>query len=305
MTNDTAPFVNLSDGGHFDNMGLYELVRRRCSFILLCDAEQDPEFKFEGLGSAIRKCRIDFGACVEIDTSLIRPGKGGKPSGNHSAVGSIVYLDGSEGTLVYVKPSLTSDEPEDVTQYHQAHADFPHETTADQWFTESQFESYRALGFHAMEQTLKPAGAWIDWKPEQPDVSGLIDALKKYWYPENPNLMDNASRNTATLIKMLDTIRETVELRTLGSKLFPGITVPPPGDVVATQEFYFGLSILQLVEDIYFDFKLDRPVWAKDPRIGGWNNLFRTWKRVPEVAEAWASAQGTFRKDFQIFWEGL
>ena len=221
MTNDTAPFVNLSDGGHFDNMGLYELVRRRCSFILLCDAEQDPEFKFEGLGSAIRKCRIDFGACVEIDTSLIRPGKGGKPSGNHCAVGSIVYLDGSEGTLVYVKPSLTSDEPEDVTQYHQAHADFPHETTADQWFTESQFESYRALGFHAMEQTLKPAGAWIEWKPEQPDVSGLIDALKKYWYPENPNLKDNASRNTATLIKMLDTIRETVELRTLGSKLFP------------------------------------------------------------------------------------
>lgn len=71
--------------------------------------------------------------------------------------------------------------------------------------------------------------------------------------------------------------------------------MPLPSDDTATQEFYFGLSILQLVEDIYFDLKLDRPVWANDPRIGGWNNLFMTRKRVPEVAAARASARDTFR----------
>jgi hypothetical protein len=81
--------------------------------------------------------------------------------------------------------------------------------------------------------------------------------------------------------------------------------VPPPGEVTATQEFYFGLSILQLVEDIYFDFKLDRSVWADDPRIGGWVHLFKTWKCVPAVASAWDSERNTFRKDFQVFWDGL
>jgi hypothetical protein len=304
LTDDTYAFVNLSDGGHFDNMGIYELVRRRCSLILLCDAEQDHEFTFEGLGSVIRKCRIDFGARIEIDTSLIRPGMDGK-SGAHCAVGKIYYLDGSEGTLVYIKPSLTGDEPEDVTQYHCAHADFPHESTADQWFAESQFESYRALGLHAAEECLKGAGAWSDWKPQQPNVATLIKDLRDYWYADNPNLKNNASRNTATLVKMLDTIRATTDLRELGYQLFPGITAPPTstGDEREIQEFYFALALLQLVEDIYFDFKLDRDEWLNDPRIGGWKDLFETWKAVPQVALAWASARTTFRKDFQHFWE--
>src|SRR5262249_23715931 len=61
MTGDNSNYVYLSDGGHFDNMGLYELVRRRCHRILICDAEEDGNYVFEGLGMAIRRCRIDFG----------------------------------------------------------------------------------------------------------------------------------------------------------------------------------------------------------------------------------------------------
>ena len=54
--------------------------------------------------------------------------------------------------LLYVKPTLTGDEPIDVINYHLANRDFPHEDTIDQWFSESQFESYRKLGFHKMEK---------------------------------------------------------------------------------------------------------------------------------------------------------
>jgi len=79
-TNDERGFVNLSDGGHFENLGIYELVRRRCKYIIACDGSQDSEFAFEDLGNAIRKCDADFGAEIEIDLSQIRPRplRGGK-----------------------------------------------------------------------------------------------------------------------------------------------------------------------------------------------------------------------------------
>ena len=67
LTNDRTHFVNLSDGGHFENLGIYELVRRRCRYIIACDAEQDAALTFSGLGNAIRKCRTDLG--VEITRS--------------------------------------------------------------------------------------------------------------------------------------------------------------------------------------------------------------------------------------------
>ena len=64
--------MNLSDGGHFDNLGLYELVRRRCRYIIIGDGEQDGELTFGSLGGAIRKCRADFGVEIDIDPDPIR-----------------------------------------------------------------------------------------------------------------------------------------------------------------------------------------------------------------------------------------
>jgi hypothetical protein len=305
-TDDETRFVNLSDGGHFDNMGLYELVRRRCSFILLCDAEQDGDYKFEGLGSAIRKCRVDFGALIEIDPVRIKPEENGKFSESHCAVGKILYLDGSQGTLVYIKASMTGDEPEDVMQFHAGQPHFPHETTADQWFGESQFESYRALGYHATHHSLSPATGWLEWDCQRPDAASLFCALEEYWYPVNPNLMSSASKHTGTLSELLERIRQTPSLYPLGAELFPGSGTVPAGVVrPATEEFYFGMCILQLMEDLYFDFQLDRKEWLRDPRIGGWRFLFQRWKAVPAVAAAWTAERDTFRKDFQLFWKSL
>ena len=72
---DTSKYVYLTDGGHFDNMGLYELVRRRCYRIIICDAEEDGSYTYEGIGAAIRKCRIDFGVAINLDLSGISPNR--------------------------------------------------------------------------------------------------------------------------------------------------------------------------------------------------------------------------------------
>jgi hypothetical protein len=320
-TDDGSNFVRLSDGGHFDNMGLYELVRRRCRYIILCDAEQDPAFQFGGLGMAIRKCRIDFGAEIKIDPASIAPNPGTGRSAEHCAMGEITYADGSTGSLLYIKPSLSGDEPEDLLQYSTKHTDFPHESTADQWFTESQFESYRKLGYHAANHTIEPARLWGHVRAavaaggtprrgmtDEGDVAQLFEELGTHWSPVNPNLRPHATKYTAALIELLQHLGATPALQSLGAALFPNSPVPAPATPVAPdaiQEFYFCMRILQLVEDIYYDFKLDEERWKNDPRIGGWRQLFSNWSKVPEMRSAWASQKNTFRVDFQVFWDQI
>jgi hypothetical protein len=155
---DTEPYVYLTDGGHFDNMGLYELVRRRCRRILICDAEQDGKNTFEGIGMAIRKARVDYGVEINLDLrkldprildpSIVPPAS---VAPCHYVKGTIRYPEdkwNDYGEIVYIKASITGDEPGDVLNYKREHDEFPHESTTDQWFTESQFESYRRLGYH-------------------------------------------------------------------------------------------------------------------------------------------------------------
>jgi hypothetical protein len=151
-TTDHYKYVNLSDGGHFENLGFYEMVLRRCKFILLVDAGQDFDYVFEDLGNAIRKIRIDLGIPIEI--KVVSPKKS-EGTINHCALGTIRYSEvdgpGTDGAFIYVKPVISGDEPPDVANYAAAHPEFPHEATTDQWFSESQLESYRLLGMHAVE----------------------------------------------------------------------------------------------------------------------------------------------------------
>lgn len=151
-TDTSANFVCLSDGGHFDNMGLYELIRRRCTYILLCDAEQDGQLTCEGLANAIRRCRIDFGVEIDLDLEKITKLDAGGFSSAHGVKGSITYMGDTtkKGVIVYVKACLTNNLSVDIKQYKSVNKDFPQESTADQFFDESQFESYRKLGFQSV-----------------------------------------------------------------------------------------------------------------------------------------------------------
>ena len=154
LANETKRFVNISDGGHFENLGIYELVRRRCKVIIASDAECDESLQFPSLGNVIRICETDFGAKIDVDVSSIRQQKDGFSQG-HCAIGKITYSNGSIGYLIYLKASITGDEDVAITQYRAVHPSFPHETTADQFFSEDQFESYRQLGLHIVRHSLR------------------------------------------------------------------------------------------------------------------------------------------------------
>ena len=182
----------LTDGGHYENTGAYELIRRRLPYILLCDNGCDPDYSYADLANLVRKVRMDFGAEVkflhpdDIDEPLqnfmksMRAGTRGSRKMNsdcfglaplqyesnednnnsdgyqtpldhrHALMAKITYANSSEVSfLIVLKPGLSNDEPLDVKNYRRVHNDFPNQSTGDQIFDEAQWESYRALGFHA------------------------------------------------------------------------------------------------------------------------------------------------------------
>lgn len=167
MTDAESPYVYLSDGGHFENLGLYEMILRRCRFIVVSDASTDTSYDFESLAMAIRQIRVDFGVPIDIQKMSF----GSNPDAEHDycAIGTIRYScvdkadkkdkdDLYDGVLIYIKPSLTGEEPRDVLNYHRANPSFPEETIVDQWFSESQFESYRMLGNHMIQKICDEPG---------------------------------------------------------------------------------------------------------------------------------------------------
>ncbi len=162
-TDDVNEYVYLSDGGHFENLGLYEMVLRRNRFILVSDAGCDETCTLEDLGNAIRKIRIDMGISIEFPYGFNIRARSDTANGPRAywAIGRIGYskIDApqsassdKDGILMYVKPGIIGDEPRDIFNYASSKKAFPHETTADQFFSESQFESYRALGAHVLER---------------------------------------------------------------------------------------------------------------------------------------------------------
>ncbi|MBA2645587.1 MAG: patatin-like phospholipase family protein [Pyrinomonadaceae bacterium] len=215
LTNDRSRYVYLSDGGHFENLGLHEMVLRRCRFIVVSDASTDASYTFDSLAQSIRQIRVDLGVPIDIrELSIAPPSKDMK--GKYCAIGRIRYscvdkkakpleppepppydLDAPnftikreacknpqfaerrklykmkrklykieqalhesqrgmtnedfDGILIYIKASMIGDEPRDVLNYGQGSRDFPQEVITDQWFSEAQFESYRALGSHIID----------------------------------------------------------------------------------------------------------------------------------------------------------
>lgn len=155
LTTEDCPYVYLSDGGHFENLGIYEIVRRRCQFIVAVDASADPEMRFADLGNALRKIRIDMNIDIKFDDGWAEDLRSNR---KRWAVGEILYDQtdiAHNGTLIYIKPVLCQTEPPDVLAYHAANPAFPHQSTANQFFNESQTESYRMLGLHTIREMIQ------------------------------------------------------------------------------------------------------------------------------------------------------
>lgn len=150
--NERSKYVNLSDGGHLENLGLYELLRRRCRYIICTDAGLDPGFSLPALGQLQAYARTDLGIDFRwTNLDALASGENGQ-SPVQWAHGRIDYGDGQEGQIVCLKLGLSGREPRDVLSYAAKNLDFPHQSTSDQFFDDNQFESYRALGEFISEQ---------------------------------------------------------------------------------------------------------------------------------------------------------
>ncbi len=171
-SNEQSNYVYLSDGGHFENLAIYELVKRRCRLIMACDSGADGAYSCGDLMSVIEKCRTDFGVDIKISVSDIKPQSGQCVSVKNYTIGDIYYGPDPEdrGMLIYLKASLPMDDVKaplaarlaaGVRSYAEVHPDFPHQSTADQWFNEVQFESYRALGEYIATAAVPDIGAKI------------------------------------------------------------------------------------------------------------------------------------------------
>ena len=318
LSNELTPFVYVSDGGHFDNLGLYELVRRRCRFIVVSDAGADPGFQFDDLGNAVRKCKVDLGVDINIRARATVPDPASGRSLYRCAVGTIRYpeRDGepaARGYLLYLKPSLTGDEPSDVLQYAKGSPAFPHEPTADQWFSESQFESYRKLGFHTARSAFHDAGM-----EDAMDLESVFVALKERWYPPASAGSAAFTKHGAELKRLADQMRAEPKLKFLDRQLYPewpslieGTARPGrpgtetlwlPEDYDELQAgFHFCHGMLHLMENVYCELRLEEEHAHPDNR--GWMNLFRHWAWSGMFVATYAVCCSMYGARFQRFCE--
>src|SRR5262245_15602956 len=192
IANDKSSFVNVSDGGHFENLAAYELIRRKCRLIVISDAECDGNYAFEGLGTLIRVCEVDFQCKITGDVEAIRPSGSEKWSTRRWAVGRIDYSDGTHGTLIYLKASMVGTEDTSVRQYKSSHTEFPHESTGDQFYGEDQFESYRHLGREIA------AEAFGTFQPNATLWAGAENLQKQHGQLTRPHAGTHVRRSQAT-----------------------------------------------------------------------------------------------------------
>jgi hypothetical protein len=170
--------LQLSDGGHFDNLGLYELIRRKVRLIIVSDGTADPGFAFGDLLTLLPRLREDFGVTIKFD----RPSRDSAPDSVSApldftiphldpvamprypagvplarcgyAVADITYADKTSGTLIYLKAAVIETMDLELLGYKGKTPDFPNESTLDQFYSEEKFEVHRAVGFALTEQML-------------------------------------------------------------------------------------------------------------------------------------------------------
>lgn len=188
----------LTDGGHFENSGAYVLIRRRVPLILVSDNGADPNYDFEDMQTLVRQVRVDLGG----ETTILEGGALNAFLATLTVVDRSVFVDpsrtpdwkarmrdpasrafalvlkvrianGAAGSaeevhLIWVKPRLLPDLPEDVAGYAALMKPFPQQPTGDQFFDEAQWESYRRLGEETMARLLRACPGLLAKEPVAP-----------------------------------------------------------------------------------------------------------------------------------------
>jgi hypothetical protein len=311
-TNEASGYVHVSDGGHFENLGVYELIRRRCRFIVVADAGTDRVAASDNMAAMLRLVRTDFGVRVELDPARMQPGAASY-SACHCCVGRIRYDEVDEeavpGLMVYLQATLTGDEPPDLLQYVSRHPSFPRQSTLNQFFDEAQFEAYRALGHHVATQVFgEAAAAWTGAAPSaagaQEEVRAVFAGLREQWLPppdRSPAEWVAASEATLRLEQHFD---GNDHLDAMAHATYPevsGGTPPPPPSPLP--EFRAVSQTLQVMELAWSAMKLKD--FHAHPLNRGWMNTFRRWTASPAFHRYWPFLRAEYSRPFVRFCEDV
>jgi hypothetical protein len=311
QVNARSKYLYLTDGGHFDNMGLYELVRRKCRYIIVCDAEEDKAITFEGIGMALRKCRTDFGVEIDLDLRALRKAAETGWSSVHCVVGTILYptedpdtLRRDRGKIVYLKSTMTGSEPADLLSYKLEHSAFPHDSTVNQWFSESQFESYRVLGRDIALTALKPACETMAREKLQPiDREEFFDTCYDIWYPVMPVIEQHLDKHVSKLDDLIRELRSNDQRLKHVDLLFKnGQTTPPlhsDEDKVYLQAL--ALSLFDFMWQVYNDLDLQLASNRAHPQADIWMRTFEKWTEMPFIKQAWPTYLHRYPEGFHFF----
>src|SRR5207249_2174444 len=160
---------------------------------------------------------------------------------------------------VYLRTSLTGDEPPDVLQYADAHAEFPHHSTLDQLFSENQFESYRALGYHVAqevfgESALPLARGGLDPAGVQRETRRLFARVRRRWFPPPPEARAQFVATAQKAIDLEQVLRTDPRLQDFSRALYPEWAARPGADVA---ELHAVNDMLQVMEMAWFAMDLD------------------------------------------------
>ncbi len=144
----------VTDGGHYDNLGLLEALRRRPRQVIVIDASNDAANSFGALAEAIATARMDLGVEIAIDVSPLQA-SGARRAGKAWVTGRATYDDSDDVTeIVFLKAQLVPGLSWDVEHYARENPDFPRRSTSRQLFDEWDFEAYRELGHDLCERML-------------------------------------------------------------------------------------------------------------------------------------------------------
>jgi GNAT superfamily N-acetyltransferase len=330
-----ARHVHLSDGAHFENLALYELVRRHCRYIIVSDCGADAEVAFDDFGNAVRRIREDFGVEIDIDLSPLMPNEA-RISKQHVAVGIISYDPRGDrkdnAILLYFKPALTGDEPCDIAQYRTRNEAFPHEATGDQFYDEAQWESYRRLGEHATYAALR----FVERERRKEELSAdtIFNSARWEWYLTPARRAEKILELTGRLAVLEQQLRQDAPPRFV-REMYPELgffnpekSGPGPAPVETSREgitdagakktepaesptdatsqeisktLHFLTQMIQLMEDVWFGSELEEH-W-NDPNNLGWINTFQRWAYTPSFRLWWPILKPMYGRKFRRFME--
>ncbi len=342
MTDSKSDYVYVSDGGHFENMGVYELIRRRCRFILAVDAGADPKFH-ENVGRVVRQVRIDFGVWIDVNMRPVTPGPDGLAE-SHVVVGRIHYgyvdkpetseraspsgkprpsgsddqndprflYEENQGIIIWLKNSLTGDEPGDVANQVATHPTFPYDTTLDQFFDEPQFESYRALGLHTVLKSLNlpaipqaddsndskhPCQVGIEpvrsiastarrSEPTNWTIRQMFELNYDYWLTKPGQLIPKYIHENEAYARIQNILRTESNVRRIADSLYGGSNAEQVKDSPpTTEERLMANEMFTLLENVWFSLDLEQNQYH--PIHSGWMEVFRRWSKSQILHAAW------------------